>query len=215
LLSLGVLLVARARSRTVALMRVVVLVLALVLFLTLVPALSWEEVASSDRALDAFLGHTSRGLRTPFEEDSLQIRLTLWWKLMADFVPQYPLGTGLGGSTLGGDRFGTGVFVMTESYAVGVFVATGILGGGIFLWLTFLALKACARIVSRHASRIDAIVAAVVIGILFTTLVGNSLSLYSIGPLGWALIGWLSLTRSRPDGAGPVVSLPGKTGARA
>jgi hypothetical protein len=85
---------------------------------------------------------------------------------------------------------------MTESYAVGVFVAAGVIGGGLFLLLTFLALKKCVRITADRTSRVDAIVAAVVTGILFTSLTGNSLSLYSIGPLGWALIGWLSLSRS-------------------
>ena len=199
LVSLGVLMVGGARSRTAALVRIGFLALALVAFFALVPALSWQEMVASDRAMDSFFGHTSRGLRTPLEEESLQARLDLWQQLMTDFVPSHPLGTGLGGSTLGGARVAGGVYVMTESFAVTVFVAAGIIGGILFLIVTGLALRDAARICSRMASPVDPILAAVTVGILFTSLIGNSLSLYSVGPLGWALMGYLStLRRSDP-----------------
>lgn len=199
LVSLGVLMVGGARSRTAAMARIALLVGALVAFLVIVPALSIEEMVASDRAMDSFFGHTSRGLRTPLEEGSFQARLELWQKLMLDFVPSHPLGMGLGGSTLGGARVSGGVYIITESFAVTVFVAAGIIGGGLFLLVIALATRECVRMFSRSPSSVNAIVGAVTVGILFTSLTGNSLSLYSVGPLGWALIGYLSTLRS----AGP------------
>ena len=100
-------------------------------------------------AWNAFLGHTSRGIRTPFVEDSLLVRLeALWWVLFTDVIPRYPLGMGLAALMLGAMRFDPSVQVTTESYAVSLFVGAGVLGG-----LLFLAVAVAVTLHSWRVSR--------------------------------------------------------------
>jgi hypothetical protein len=103
---------------------------------------------------------------------------------------------GLGVPTLGAWRFASSLPILTESYAVAIFVAAGLLGGGLVFWL-FGAITRAAVQTRRSTDTNLQIVGAVLIGIIFTSLFGNSLSLYAVGPLSWGLIGWLSTRESR------------------
>ena len=178
LLSVGVVLWLTARSRAVAIGRLAVLAVALAAFLVLTPQLSWREVEASRVAWTAFLGHTARGVRAPLEEDSWLIRLELWADILTRVVPNHPLGMGDAD--------------VTESYLMSLFLDTGIPGGVAFLGvLGTLGLHAY-RLCRRRRDTVLVIVVGVLAGVALTSLVGNSLALYSIGPLGWALAGWLS-----------------------
>ena len=179
LASVGVVLWLTARSRVAAIGRLAALAVALAAFLTLVPELSWREVEASRVAMTAFLGHTVRGVRAPLEEESLLVRLELWTDILTRVVPRHPLGMGNA--------------EVTESYLVSLFLETGIPGGVAFLGiLGTLALHAY-RLCRSRREPILAIVVGVLAGVALTSLLGNSLALYSIGPLGWALAGWLSV----------------------
>lgn len=201
LLSLATLVTLTSSSVGVGLRRLAVLLLALAGFLWLVPALSWREVEASNVAWNAFLGHTSRGIRTPFVEDSLLVRLELWWVLFTDVIPRYPLGMGLAAPTLGAMRFDPSVQVTTESYAVSLFVGAGVLGGLLFLAVAVAVTLHSWRVSRSSRDPLVLVTTAFLLGVLFTSLVGNSLSLYTIGPLGWGLMGWMSTLRTREQEA--------------
>ena len=51
------------------------------------------------------------------------------------------------------------------------------------------------RCVGVRQSPTIRVVTALVAGIVFTSVFGNSLSLYTVGPLGWALMGWISAVK--------------------
>jgi hypothetical protein len=196
LLSIGALLVLAGTTRPSMAWRVGVPLIGLVAYVLFAPAASPMEERASDVAWDAFFGHTTRGVLAPLEEDTFWIRVDLWWELFTNVVPRYPLGMGLGVPTLGAWRFASSLPILTESYAVAIFVAAGLLGGGLVFWL-FGAITRAAVQTRRSTDTNLQIVGAVLIGIIFTSLFGNSLSLYAVGPLSWGLIGWLSTRESR------------------
>jgi hypothetical protein len=183
--SLGVLLVLTASTRGTAVCWIGLLAGAFLLFVTLAPALSGREVEASRVAWLAFVGHTVRGVRMPLEEDSLMVRLDIWRELFTDVIPRNPLGMGP-----------TNV---TESYAVTLFVDTGIPGGLLFVAFLMALAGHARRLFSERREVVAVIVTAALAGMAFTSFLGNSLALYSIGPLGWSLAGWLSTQNVRGD----------------
>lgn len=198
LVSIGALLALAATTRPSIAWRVGVPMIALVAYAWFAPAASPMEERASDVAWHAFFGHTTRGVFAPLQEDTLWFRVEIWWELFTNVVPRYPLGMGLGVPTLGAWRFASAVPILTESYAVAIFVAAGLLGGGLVLWLFGAVTRAAVR-TGRSTDTNLRIVGAVLIGIIFTSVFGNSLSLYAVGPLSWGLIGWLS-TREHREG---------------
>jgi hypothetical protein len=191
LISVAASLVLTATTRPSMAWRVAVPMIALVAYAWFAPAASPMEERASDVAWNAFFGHTTRGVLAPLEEDTFWARVDIWWELFTNVVPRYPLGMGLGVPTLGALRFASLVPIVTESYAVSIFVAAGLLGGGLVLWL----LGAVTRLAIRLGWRPDTnlrIVGPVLVGVVFTSVFGNTLTLYAVGPLSWGLIGWIS-----------------------
>ena len=196
LVSIGALLALTARSWMAAAGRLAALVIVLAGYVWLGPAPSRTENYASKLAWETFFGHTTRGVLDPLGEDSLWARVEIWWELFTNVVPSYPLGMGLGVPTLGGWRFDSSVPIGTESYAASVFVAAGLLGGGLLFALFVVVTRLVVRLSRTSVNPDLPIVGAVLAGIVFTSIFGNSLSLYAVGPLGWGLMGWLS-TRER------------------
>jgi hypothetical protein len=197
LVSIAVAVMMGVRSRMRAFVAVIGLALLLLVFAWLVPQRSESEVRASDVAWSAFFGHATRGLIAPFGEDTLWGRIELWSSLLTDVIPAHPFGMGLGVPTLGAWKFDAQVNVGTESYAGAIFVAAGFIGGFLLL-AVFWAVLVRARRLCRHLNMPTVhVTTAVVAGIVFTSVVANSLSLYSVGPLGWALMGWLSARELR------------------
>jgi cell division protein FtsW (lipid II flippase) len=192
MVSFTVLVVVMAKSRVRAVSALLGMAMAALVFSWMAPAISINEEYASNVALDAFFGRASRGIVDPLSEGTLWERIDLWLDLFGRIIPQYPLGMGLSVPTLGAWRFDSAVKVGTESYAVAVFVATGFIGGGLLLAVFGGITARMMRLYRRAADPIVGIVVALTAGIIFTSLVGNSLSLYTVGPLGWGLMGWLS-----------------------
>jgi hypothetical protein len=213
IVTIGVLLMLAARTRTVAMWRLLGLAVVVAAYAWLGPAATPIEEQASDIAWDAFFGHTTQGVLAPLAQESLWIRVDLWGDLFTRVIPHYPLGMGLGVPTLGAWRFDSSVPILTESYVMAIFVAAGIIGGGLMLGLMFVVSRWALRL-GREAGGDLRIVAAMLIGIVLTSLFGNSLSLYAVGPLGWELMGWLSTkeqrqVRGRIDGSIGSVHLAG------
>ncbi len=192
LVSSGALLALTARSGMAAAGRLAALAAVLAGYVWFGPAPSRTDDYASDVAWEAFFGHTTRGVLAPFGEDTLWGRFEIWSEVFTKVLPQYPLGMGLGVPTLGAWRFDSSVTISTESYAASVFVAAGLLGGGLLLALFAVVTRLAVRLSLRRAGPDLPVVGAVLIGIVFTSLFANSLSLYAVGPLGWGLMGWLS-----------------------
>ena len=195
IVSIAVLFTMTARSRARATFAMLGLGIVLVAFAWVAPQRSAAEVRASDAAWNAFFGHATRGVIDPLGEDTLWARTEIWLHLLTDVLPYHPIGMGLGIPTLGAWKFDPKVSVGTESYAVSVFVATGFIGGGLLLAVFWVVLADAIALCRRRTSPTIGVVTALVAGIVFTSLFGNSLSLYTVGPLGWALMGWMSAVK--------------------
>lgn len=203
-ISLAVVCVLARTSRPMIVARLGGLVGVLVAYLVLVPVPTRQESFGSEAAWRAFFGHTVRGLSTPLGEDSLWARTDLWSKLFTDVIPRYPLGMGIGVPIQGAWRFDAAASIGTESYAIAMFVAAGVIGGGLILAIFVVVSLRAWRLCVDRGDRVSLITCAVLANLIFTSLVGNSLSLYTIGPMGWALIGWVSAQRmGRSQGGAP------------
>ena len=191
-LSLGVFCMLARGSRVTRVARVAALAGAVVAYAWLVPAPTRGETQGSQAAWQAFFGHTVRGLSAPLEEESLWVRTDTWQRLFTDVIPRYPLGMGLGVPSVGAWRFDAAAQVGTESYVFAVFVAAGVIGGGLLLAVLVVVLWQAWNICRVRGDRTSLITCAVLVNLISTSLVGNSLSLYTIGAMGWGLMGWVS-----------------------
>jgi hypothetical protein len=199
IVSVAVLLAITARSRARAAVVLLGFAVALLAFASVAPQPSAAEIRASDAAWSAFFGHATRGVVAPLAEDTLWARIELWWDLFTNVLPHHPIGMGLSVPTLGAWKFDSEVNVGTESYAAAVFVAAGFIGGGLLLAVFAAVLTRAVALCRRPGLPVIRVATAVVAGIVFTSLVGNSLSLYTVGPLGWALMGWLSVRAPREN----------------
>ena len=133
----------------------------------------------------AYLSHTTSGIFDPFAKGS-----TLWlhWKgIMQGFLMmfKYPVGHGLGASTLAAAKFG-GEGVSGEGFMVSLFASTGIIGAMLFFTLLYFLLR---NSFMRYVSNGD-FFSKLIFVIAFEILLTIDLRLYSVGPLVWLLLGY-------------------------
>ncbi|RXS94950.1 hypothetical protein [Silvibacterium dinghuense] len=109
----------------------------------------------------------------------------------------YPIGYGLGATTLGSSRLGgdSSAAGSSEVDLSDVFTNTGLIGGAVYLWMFFLILKRAIRF-GRTAPRV---VGLSVLGVIFA-LLGQWLALgsYAMTPLTWFFIGAISRSMADP-----------------
>ena len=192
----------------------VLLVLAPVLLLALlVKAPTKDDMLSHDEndRVGSVLSHTARGTLRPTEEGSLQERLTNWTWFATELVPYRPLGIGLGGTSLGAWRFNTGTDTSTDtgtdlppidSYFISTVVTCGLPTALLFVWILAKATRMSWR-AFRNAepgsaeARLWRIAAMLMPVLILNSLFGNTFQLYSVAPIGWLLIGWISAEHLR------------------
>ena len=182
------------------------LVLAPVLLVTvLVKAPTNDDMLShgADDRLGSVLSHTARGTLRPTQEDSLQERLKNWTWFATDLVPYRPLGIGLGGTSLGAWRFNTEMDLPPiDSYFISTVVTCGLPTALLFMWILIKAARMswrsfrCAEAGSSE-QRVWRIAATLMPVLILNSLFGNTFTLYSVAPIGWLLIGWISSEQLR------------------
>jgi hypothetical protein len=137
---------------------------------------------------NALLVHQAGGLLNPL--DPQQSTLLGHWRLMLDGIVtsvRHPIGSGLGSTTLGGDRLGGTTGQRTEVDISDAFVSLGLVGGLLFVSIVALTFVEVVRAYAR--TREPALLA--VSGLMFVTL-GQWLNggHYGVSALTWFLIGW-------------------------
>jgi hypothetical protein len=186
------------------------LVLAPVLLVAvLVKAPTNDDMLSHDEndRVGSVLSHTARGTLRPTEEGSLQERLTNWTWFATELVPYRPLGIGIGGTSLGAWRFNIGTDLPPiDSYFISTVVTCGLPTALLFMWILIKATRMSWRAFRRAEAgsseqclwRIAAMLMPVLI---LNSLFGNTFQLYSVAPIGWLLIGWISAEHLRQAAA--------------
>jgi O-Antigen ligase len=162
---------------------------------------------SEDDRAGAILSHTARGTLRPTEEGSLQERFTNWTWLATEVVPYRPLGVGLGATSLGAWRWSAEVDLPPiDSYFISTVVTCGLPTALLFMWILIKASRMSWR-AFRNAEpgsaepRVWRIAATLMPVLILNSLFGNTFTLYSVAPISWLLIGWISANHLRQAAA--------------
>jgi O-antigen ligase/polysaccharide polymerase Wzy-like membrane protein len=187
-------------------LRVMLLLLPFVIVAMLVKPPQAEEVWSNDetQTVTTVLSHTQRGMLKPAEEASFQERMTNWAFLLTEVIPFRPLGAGIGAGSLSEWRFNQGADELppVDSSILMVGITCGIPGILLFVWILCRSALLSLRLARRsERERSDWITRQIVVALMVATIVnsvfGLTFTLYSIAPLVWLFMGWISAETMR------------------
>jgi hypothetical protein len=196
-----VLLMLGALTLRKAIFRVTALLLPMMLVFVLAQAPSVDEMWSVDESekVTAVLSHTQRGMLKPAGEESFQERVTNWTFLLTEVIPFRPLGAGLGAGSLAEWRFSADADELPpiDSSILQHGITCGIAGMLLFVWIisraTWLSVKlARGGVPDDQTSPTRRIIAAMMCAVVLNSVFGLTFTLYSIAPLAWMFVGWLS-----------------------
>ena len=206
-----------ARNLGGATARLAIMLLPVVLIVAFVKPPTDDEVWSKDEkeTVGALLSHTQRGTLKPADEESLQIRFENWTYLLTQVIPSRPLGAGLGAGSLSDARVNRGTELPPiDNFILVLAIACGIPGALLFVWIlsraTWLSLS-----IARQAQpdapgfQIKRIVASLMPSLVLNSIFGLTFSIYSVAPIAWLLIGWISAEtmRSRSHAGREVIEI--------
>jgi hypothetical protein len=204
ILGVMVLLALGARSWRGAIARLAIALAPVLLISVLAKAPTNDDMLShsEDERIGAVLSHTARGTLRPVQEDSVQERFKNWTYLATVVIPNSPLGLGLGATSLGSIRFDTSDLPPVDSYFISTIVSCGLPAALLFVWIlgraTFMSWRSY-RVAIRGSreARIWQVVAALMPALVLNSVFGNTFTLYSVAPIGWLLVGWISAQQWR------------------
>lgn len=172
--------------------------------IVLVGVLANAPTADDMQSLDeeqrfgAVLSHSTRGALSPTQEDSLQERLSTWSYLATEIVPSNPLGMGLGATSLAVGRIDkSAALPPIDSYFISSVITAGLPAALLFIAILLLALRLSWRALQQSErgtteNQIWRVVTALVPVLLLNSLFGNTFTLYSVAPIAWLIVGWIS-----------------------
>jgi len=151
-----------------------------------------------DERVQSVLTHTTKGALNPTEEGSLLERFDIWTKFATETIPHNPLGMGLGATSLGGLRFETASDLPpVDSYFISLIICCGLPAALLFMWilvraavLSWRSFRASTR--GSSEAQVWRVVAALMPALILNSFFGNTFTLYSVAPVGWLLVGWIS-----------------------
>ena len=200
MIGVGVLVMLGATNLPRALMRLGLILLPVVLVVAFVSPPTDDEMwsKSDNETVSTLLLHTQRGTLKPAAEESFQVRLENWGYLVTKVIPYRPLGAGLGAGSLGEVRFqAESDLPAIDSFILVVAIACGIPGALLFAWI--LGRATWLSIVTARQPQSDGgnmgtrrIVAAIMPALILNSIFGLTFTLYSVAPLAWLFIGWIS-----------------------
>lgn len=175
----------------------------------------------SDDKMGAVLSHSARGTLNPAKEESLQERVKNWTFLFTEVIPYKPLGIGVGGTSVGAWRFNSDLDLPPiDSYFISTALTCGLPAAFLFMWILIRAMRMSWRSLRLAEGRLleasdqleiadtdenfslfesahrDAtlwrVATTLMPALILNSMFGNTFTLYSVAPVGWMLIGWIS-----------------------
>ncbi len=201
LLSGGILFLTGAKNFSGVMTRLMLMVAPIVLVAALSNPLSEDagyELDESDRA-GKMLTHTTKGTINPTGEGSLEARFDTWSQVLGRDIPSNPLGLGLGATTLSGSREEFADAPPIDNHFFSLTLSAGIPAGLLLVFILFRASFFCYRgwRSTEHGSKesiLWRIALALTASFILNNFFGTSFIIYSVAPIGWLLIGWVSLS---------------------
>ncbi len=197
-LGLTVLFFAGARTWGSAVARLAALSVALACFLFASSYLAPDESdLKASEGIATILSHTTKGTLDPANEYSLGARLDTWYQVLFSTIPSNPLGAGLGDSTLAGARSDEVDLAPIDNHFFSLAISAGVPAALLLVWIFWRSLrtsiKLCRQSDSGSREFTNARIAmALVASLILNNFFGTSFVIYSIAPIGWLLLGWLS-----------------------
>ncbi|MFN2578091.1 MAG: O-antigen ligase family protein [Pyrinomonadaceae bacterium] len=199
LIGIGTLILLGARSFPQVLARVGMLLLPIVLIASFVSAPSEDDMwnKSDNETVGTLLSHAQRGTLQPAKEESFKTRLENWTYLVTSVIPYRPLGAGLGAGSLGEIRFHSeSELPAIDSFILVVAIACGFPGVLLFIWIlgraAWLSVKNARAPIDDGGATTRRIIAAIMPALILNSIFGLTFTLYSVAPLAWLFIGWIS-----------------------
>jgi hypothetical protein len=200
ILGLAILFLTGAANFRGAATRAMLLLAPLVLVLALVNnPLTDDDGYGSEGNVGAMMTHTSKGIVDPTNEGSLHVRMETWTKLVTVTLPSNPLGEGLGTTTLAAKRFELDKDRdnAIDNHFLSLALSAGVPAALLLFWILLRALIICFR--GWRASETDSeqadlwrIIMALTATFILNNFFGTSFTIYSVAPIGWLIIGWIS-----------------------
>lgn len=200
ILGVIVLLMLGARTRRAVVGRLLLALVPVLLIGVLANAPSTDDMLDlgEDERFGAVLSHSTRGALSPTEEGSLQERLTTWTFLATEIIPRNPLGLGLGATGLGMQRFDKGASLPPiDSYFISTVITCSLPAALLFMLIlgraglmSWRAFRGATR--GSPEAQVWRVVAALIPALILNSVFGNTFTLYSVAPMGWLLVGWIS-----------------------
>lgn len=205
LLGVVILILTGAKTAQSAFARVFLLLVPFVLVLALAKPID-DEVGydlDENNKVGALLTHTTKGTINPTGEDSLFIRLDTWKRLVTEEIPSDPFGIGLGARTLAASRDHSAEDKRAvDNHFLTLALSAGVPAALLLAWILFRAAFFCFR--GWRDSEADSseadlwrIMLALTATFILNNFFGTSFTIYSIAPIGWLLVGWISAEYSR------------------
>jgi hypothetical protein len=191
----------------------VVVPVALVAILAHAPTSDDMQQHGEDERFGAVLSHSARGALNPTKEDSLQERFTIWAYLATEIVPRNPLGKGLGATSLAVNRADKDAALPpVDSYFISSVITCGLPAALLFIAIllraTWASCRAFRSAISGSAeAQVWRVVAALMPVLILNSFFGNTFTLYSVAPVGWLLLGWISAQELRHTGMNEAVQV--------
>lgn len=196
-----VLLLSGARTWRAAGTRLLMALLPVLIIVVMVKAPTDDDMRGyeEDERMGAVVSHTARGTLNPTDEASLQERITNWTYFFTEFIPSHPLGIGIGGTSLAMWRFNNAEDELPpiDSYFISTAIMCSLPAALLFMWILFRAagMSWCRFRQAEPGSseaRVWRIAATLMPVLILNSFFGNTFTLYSVAPVGWLLIGWIS-----------------------
>lgn len=175
----------------------IILPLAIVGILAKAPTSDDVLSRDEDDRYGAALSHSARGALNPTEEGSLQERLDTWTFLATEIIPRNPLGLGLGATSLAVNRSDKdSALPPIDSYFISAVITSGLPAALLFLFILVKAMFASWRRTRQSTDKSELqiwrVVAAIMPVLILNSLFGNTFTLYSVAPIAWLIVGWIS-----------------------
>ncbi|MDQ3129187.1 MAG: O-antigen ligase family protein [Acidobacteriota bacterium] len=197
MLGLAILFLTGARDFRGAAARTILMLVPFVLMFALVNPLTDDDGLNSDDKFGAMLTHTSKGVVDPASEGSLSVRLETWTEIVTETLPSNPIGTGLGMTTLAATRADANDESAIDNHFLSLALSAGIPAALLLFWILLRALVFCFRgwRDSEHGSEqadLWRIMMALTATLILNNFFGTSFTIYSVAPIGWLIVGWIS-----------------------
>lgn len=205
MLGIGCLVLFGARNLRGAAIRLTLLLLPVVFVVVLAKPPAEDDMWSREETdkVGTLLSHTQRGTLQPTGEESLYVRFEVWKDLLINVIPYRPLGSGTGAGSLSALKFANAADdIAIDNFVLVLAVAGGIPAALLFLWILGRAALFAFRRTRETATdpdtiAISRITAALIPVFILNNIFGLSFSLYAVAPIGWLIIGWISVQEGR------------------